>query len=91
MASFAKVEDGVVVNVISVHDDHEQDGQEYLNSIGLEGTWIQTSYNSNFRKKYAAIGDRYDEVADGFKSPQPSHGTSRPGPGFYQNKDKLML
>jgi hypothetical protein len=74
MASFAKIEKGIVTNVISVDDEHETNGQEYLNSIGLDGTWIQTSYNSNFRKKYAAIGDRYDEAADAFKSPQPSPG-----------------
>lgn len=72
MASFAKIEKGVVTNVVVVSDEHEENGEEYLNSIGLEGTWIQTSYNSNIRKQYAAIGDRYDEVADAFKSPQPS-------------------
>jgi hypothetical protein len=33
--------------------------------------WIQTSYNNNFRKKYAGIGDTYDSVKDKFISPQP--------------------
>jgi hypothetical protein len=70
MASFAKIEKGIVTNVVVVDDEHEENGQEYLNSIGLDGIWIQTSYNSNFRKKYAGIGDRYDETVDGFKPSQ---------------------
>ena len=32
---------------------------------------IRTSYNSNIRKKYAGIGDTYDEARDAFISPQP--------------------
>ena len=33
--------------------------------------WIQTSYNNNFRKKYAGKGDFYDEVKNKFISPKP--------------------
>lgn len=71
MAHFAKIEDNIVTNVVVVDNEYEENGQEYLNSLGLDGIWIQTSYNSNFRKKYAAIGDTYDPIVDGFKPPQP--------------------
>ena len=37
--------------------------------LGLGGTWIQTSYNSNIRGKYAGIGDRYDSKKDEFIAP----------------------
>jgi hypothetical protein len=33
--------------------------------------WIQTSYNGNFRKKYAGSGDTWNEELDGFIEPKP--------------------
>jgi hypothetical protein len=66
MAHFAKIENGLVTNVVVVDNEHESDGEAYLNSLGLEGQWVQTSYNSNFRSKFAGIGDTYDEVNDVF-------------------------
>jgi hypothetical protein len=74
MAHFAKIENNIVTQVVVVDNEHEENGQQYLNDLGLEGTWIQTSYNANFRKKYAGIGDTYDEVADAFKPAQPEEG-----------------
>lgn len=71
MAHFAQIENGVVVNVVVVDNEHEATGQDYLNSLGLEGTWLQTSYNGTIRGKYAGIGDTYDEVNDVFVSPEP--------------------
>ena len=71
MAHFAKIENRIVTNVLVVSNDHEDRGQEYLNELGLSGTWIQTSYNNNFRKKFAAIGDEYLEDEDAFRSPSP--------------------
>jgi len=68
MAHFAKVENGIVTQVVRVSDEHEHRGQEYLNEIGLIGTWIQTSFNSNFRGKFAGIGDQYFENEDVFRS-----------------------
>jgi len=68
MAHFAKVENGIVTQVVRVSDEHEHRGQEYLNEIGLIGTWIQTSFNSNFRGKFAGIGDEYFENEDVFRS-----------------------
>lgn len=69
MAHFAKIEDGIVTQVVVVDNEHEADGEAYLNSLGLDGAWVQTSYNGNIRSKYAAIGDTYDSVADVFVSP----------------------
>ena len=34
--------------------------------------WVQTSYNNNFRGKYAGFGDKYDEENDVFISPPPA-------------------
>jgi len=33
--------------------------------------WVQTSYNNNFRKKYAGIGDTFDIVKNKFITSQP--------------------
>jgi hypothetical protein len=74
MAHFAKIENGVVREVIVVSNDVAPDeaaGQAFIASIGLSGEWKQTSYNANFRGKYAGIGDTYDAVNDVFVSPSP--------------------
>lgn len=34
--------------------------------------FIQTSYNGNFRKNYASIGDTYDAQKDAFIKPKPT-------------------
>lgn len=78
MAHFAKIENGVVTQVIVVNNEDcgggdfpasEAAGQAFIKSIGLDGEWRQTSYNGNFRGKYAGIGDSFDAEADEFKSP----------------------
>lgn len=69
MAHFAKIENGIVTNVVVVDNAHEANGEAYLNSLGLDGTWVQTSYNANFGKKFAGIGDIFDGT--NFKSPEP--------------------
>jgi hypothetical protein len=78
MAHFAKVENGIVEQVIVVNNEtlgdlefpaSEAVGQEFIASLGLEGTWKQTSYNATFRGKYAGAGDIYDEVNNLFASP----------------------
>lgn len=66
MAHFAKIENEIVTNVVVVDNEHEADGEAYLNSLGLDGVWVQTSYNAGFRGKFAAIGDRYDVELDEF-------------------------
>lgn len=71
-----------VLNVIVIDDVHENDGQDFINNVlGLDGTWIQTSYNTNggihklggipLRKNYAGIGYLYDDVRDAFLPPKP--------------------
>jgi hypothetical protein len=78
MAHFAKVENGIVTQVIVVNNEtlgynefpeSEPVGQEFLASIGFTGTWKQTSYNGNFRGVYAGSGFTYDEVNDVFVAP----------------------
>ncbi len=49
--------------------ESEPIGQAFIASIGLAGEWKQTSFNANFRVKYAGIGDRYDAELDAFVAP----------------------
>lgn len=71
MAHFAKIVDGIVTQVVVVDNANEANGQEYLNGLGLEGTWVHTSYNATFGKKFAAIGDTYVASTGNFKPAQP--------------------
>jgi hypothetical protein len=78
MAHFARIENGIVrdVNVINNavlgdadFPESEPIGQAFIASLGIAGEWKQTSYNANFRGKYAGIGDIYDAVNDIFTAP----------------------
>lgn len=71
MAHFAKIVDGLVAEIVVVDNAHEANGDAYLNGLGLEGKWVQTSYNANFGKKFAAIGDTYVSSTGNFKPAQP--------------------
>jgi hypothetical protein len=72
MAHFARIENGVVTSVLVVDNEQEHRGEEFLNELfGTSDVWIQTSYNSNFRKRFAGVGCSYDSVADEFVAPQP--------------------
>lgn len=72
MSHFAKVENGIVNQVIVAEQE---------DVVSLNGTWIQTSYNTfgnqhklngtPLRGNYAGIGYTYDSVNDVFYSPQP--------------------
>ena len=79
MSHFAKVEDGIVTQVIVAE-------QDYIDT--KDGEWVQTSYNTSggkhyapnsheedsgtpLRKNYAGIGYVYDSVRDAFYAPQP--------------------
>lgn len=72
MAHFAKVnENNIVEQVVVVPDEQEHRGAEYLNDdLGMDGRWIQTSYNHKIRNRFAGVGMIYDEQADVFHSPQ---------------------
>lgn len=80
MAHFAwidsnnKVYQVSVVNNSDIQDlpfpESESVGVAYLTSVHGSGkVWKQTSYNGNFRGKYAGVGDIYDADADAFVSP----------------------
>jgi hypothetical protein len=65
MAHFAQVTNNFVTQVIVVSNSDIDDlpfpesepvGQTYIASLGIEGNWLQTSYNGNFRGTYAGIG-----------------------------------
>jgi len=79
MAHFAKIENGLVAQIIVVHNDvvgtefpaSEPIGQTFIASLGLDGEWKQTSFNGNFRKQYASVGSIYDATADQFVAYQP--------------------
>ena len=62
MAHFAQVTENIVRNVIVIdnsdcgggeYPDSEPAGQAFIASIGIDGDWLQTSYNENFRGTYA--------------------------------------
>jgi hypothetical protein len=78
MAHFAQVVENRVTQVIVVSNDDcgggifpesEPIGQTFIASLGLEGQWLQTSYNNNFRGCYAGIGFEYDPDLDIFIDP----------------------
>jgi hypothetical protein len=73
MAHFAEInESGIVLRVLVVNNDLEYRGADFLaNDLGLGGTWVQTSYNGNIRKNFAAIGDVYDAARAAFIAPKP--------------------
>jgi hypothetical protein len=72
MAHFALINnDNIVETVIVVPNEYEENGKEYLNSLGLNGNWIQTSYNHSIRKNYAGIGYKYNQDLDAFIPPKP--------------------
>lgn len=77
MAHFAKLENNTVQQVIVVNNEvlKDENGIEQ-ESIGIAfceelfgGTWIQTSYNGNFRGTYAGTGMLYDLIQDIFYTP----------------------
>ena len=74
MSHFAKVENGIVTQVIVAEQD--------VIDTGIFGHgWVQTSYNTQggvhllggtpLRKNYAGVGYSYDETLDAFVPPKP--------------------
>ena len=87
MAHFAKVENGIVTEVIVAE-------QEVIDSglFGDPAMWVQTSYNTAggqhpegrpLRKNYAGIGYTYDVERDAFIP-------SRPYPSWTLNEDTCL-
>ena len=82
MSHYAKVENGIVTQVIVAEEDFIATG-----ALGDPASWLQTSYNTRmgmhfdsngvpdaegFRGNYAGVGYTYDAVNDVFYAPQPS-------------------
>jgi hypothetical protein len=86
MAHFAKIEDGIVVQVNVIDEEYFNANRE----TRYTGQWVQTSYNTRggvyynpetgeesadqskaLRKNYAGIGFTYDEGRDAFIPPKP--------------------
>lgn len=59
------------VIIIPFMDDDDDKVTEYCNSIGLQGRWLDTSYLGARRRRYAAIGMKYDSELNCFVEPQP--------------------
>jgi hypothetical protein len=66
MSHFAKLDNNVVTEVIVSEQDFINSG-----AVGDSFLWVQTSYNGNFRKNYAAVGYTYDKTKDAFIAPKP--------------------
>jgi hypothetical protein len=76
MSHFAKVEDGIVTQVIVIEQDVLNTGH-----WGDPSLWVQTSYNTQggqhrlggtpLRKNYAGMGYTYDAGRDAFIPPKP--------------------
>jgi hypothetical protein len=84
MAHFAQLdENNVVTQVIVIANEElidpatgkesEQKGIEFCKSLfkNRNANWVQTSYNHNFRKRYAGVGYTYDSTLDAFIRPKP--------------------
>ena len=79
MAHFAELDTtNTVTRVIVVHNNELLDNGVESEAKGIAfcqslfgGNWIQTSYNGNIRKNYAAIGYTYDSERDAFIAPKP--------------------
>ena len=81
MAYFAKIENNIVTQVISVSNDvcgeptlefpdTDAAGRAFIaNTLKINGVWKQTSFNNNFRGTYAGIGYTYDAELDVFVAP----------------------
>lgn len=82
MSHFAKVENGIVTEVLVISQDVINSGM-----FGDPSLWVQTSYNTRggvhygpdgkpdggiaLRKNYAGIGYSYDPLLDAFIPPKP--------------------
>ena len=77
MAHFARIENGIVREVIVVNNEvlldengveQESIGSKFCSDL-FGGTWIQTSYNGKIRGCYAGVGMTYDKDKDEFVVP----------------------
>jgi hypothetical protein len=84
MSLFARVDNGTVTDVLVVPDG--EDGNEYLNSLGFAGVWVETWQNMwggdlwegeepvpmpGRRYTTGSVGFTYDDERDAFIPPKP--------------------
>ena len=82
MAYFAKLDNkNIVTEVIAIsnevcgeptliYPDTDAAGRAFIaNRLKFAGTWLQTSFNGNFRGTYAGIGYTYNAALDIFVAP----------------------
>ena len=73
MSHWAELDENNKVIRVLVGDNNEPDeGKATIEALG--GTWVQTSYNGNFRYNYAGIGYTYDPIDDAFIPPMSDCG-----------------
>lgn len=96
MAHYALVDDGIVRNVIVVANaaiddlpfpESEPVGQAFIATLpdlaAQSGTWVQCSYNANFRGCYPGMGytfDGVDFIQPGEPAPTADDYTTQPEP-----------
>ena len=82
MAHFARIDENNVVTqviVVANEDTSDTNGVEVeeigvafcKKLLGAETNWKQTSYNNNFRVRYAGIGYSFSEELNAFIPPSP--------------------
>ena len=82
MAHFCQIDENNVVTqviVVANEDTSDTNGVEVeeigvafcKKLLGAETNWKQTSYNNNFRVRYAGISYTYNEELDAFIPPKP--------------------
>ena len=82
MAHFAQLDENNIVTqviVVSNEDTSDVNGNEVeeigvafcKKLLGADTNWKQTSYNNNFRVRYAGISYTYNEELDAFVPPIP--------------------
>jgi hypothetical protein len=82
LAHFAKIDENNIVTqviVVANEDTTDTNGVEVeeigvafcKKLLGAETNWKQTSYNNNFRVRYAGISYTYNEELNAFIAPKP--------------------
>lgn len=82
MAHFAKLDNSNIVIDVNIVNNEVIDNLPFPDSepVGIAflidwsggySNWKQTSYNNNFRVRYAGIGYSYNAALDAFTPPQP--------------------
>jgi hypothetical protein len=60
MSNFAKIENGVVTDIIVLPNSADENASQYLTGLGIEGTFVMAAAETS-------IGDTYDAEKDEFK------------------------